>query len=388
MIKHILKLLWNKRKNNAMMVLEIMLSFIVLFSVLTFVINNYIKYKSPLGFDTVDIYAAHITFDENLDSIQLTETKKLLKQELLANEYITDVAFSNGVIPFSGWTWQTGEDANGFEIDTKIAVADGDFFKTLGMKITEGRAFNDEDLNAKYKPLMISQNFRESYFPGKPVLDSVLIFGESEYIIRGIFEHYKYITEFEEEGNIMFYHLNGNDDTHNAVFRVKPGTPAKFEENVNKSISGILKNNDFVIENMEAKRKHKSAPMWMVIFALLTISLFLCVNVALGLFGVLWQNISKRRGEIGLRRALGAHTSSISLQITTEILIITFVGLLIGLFFAIQFPLLEVFDIEHSNYFYAMAISAGIILFLVLLCALYPSHLAAKIHPAIALHEE
>ena len=389
MIAHILKLLWNKRKSNAMMVLEIMLSFMVLFAVLTFIINNYIKYKSPLGFDTEDIYAVHLSFNSELDSAQLLETQVLLKQELLQNENIINVAFSTWLLPFSGSTSSTSNDDNGFQLRTKLADYGEDFFETMGVKIIKGRAFSEADVGAKYEPIMISKNFKNEYYPSKEVIDSLLLFGNEEYKICGIFEHYKYQSEFADEGNIVFFYLPvGDEDANTLLFRVNPGTPASFEEEVNKTVASVLKNNDFVIQNMDNQRKRASADTWIPMIALLFISIFLCLNVALGLFGVLWQNISKRKGEIGLRRALGAHTSSISLQITTEILIVTLVGLLIGFFFAIQFPLLKVFDFENSIYFYAMALSAAVILILVFLCALYPSRMAAKIHPAIALHNE
>ena len=389
MITHILKLLWNKRKSNAMMVLEIMLSFMVLFAVLTFILNNYIKYKSPLGFDTQDINAVHLSFNQELDSAQLLETQVLLKQALLQNKNITNVAFSTWMLPFSGSTSSTSNDDNGFQLRTKLADYGEDFFETMGVKIIKGRAFSEEDVGTKYEPIMISKNFKEEYYPDKEVLDSLLLFGNDEYKICGIFEHFKYQSEFAEEGNIVFFYLPlGDKDASSLLFRVNSGTPASFEEEVNKTIAGVLKNNDFVIQNMDNQRKRNSADIWIPMIALLFISIFLCINVGLGLFGVLWQNISKRRGEIGLRRALGAHTTSISFQITAEILIVTFVGLLIGAFFAIQFPLLKVFDFENSIYFYAMAISAGVILILVLLCALYPSRMAARIHPAVALHDE
>ncbi len=46
--------------------------------------------------------------------------------------------------------------------------------------------------------------------------------------------------------------------------------------------------------------------------------LFLCINVALGLFGVLSYSISRRKAEVGFRRALGGHPGSIIGQFTME----------------------------------------------------------------------
>ncbi|HEY0176662.1 MAG TPA: FtsX-like permease family protein, partial [Pedobacter sp.] len=121
---------------------------------------------------------------------------------------------------------------------------------------------------------------------------------------------------------------------------------------------------------------------------LLVISGFLIFNVALGLFGVLWYNISKRRGEIGLRRAIGASAVSVYGQLVGEALVLATFSLIIGSFFAVQFPLLHVFDLPASVYLTSILLSILFIYLLVIICSLYPGKQAAAIHPAVALHED
>ena len=120
----------------------------------------------------------------------------------------------------------------------------------------------------------------------------------------------------------------------------------------------------------------------------MSVCIFLCLNVALGLFGVLWYNINKRRSEIGLRQAIGAHGSDITKQFILEILILTGFAIGLGIFFAIQIPLLDVTEYPDSLFYKAIVYATLIILVLVLMCALLPSLQAAKIRPAIALHED
>jgi putative ABC transport system permease protein len=61
---------------------------------------------------------------------------------------------------------------------------------------------------------------------------------------------------------------------------------------------------------------------------------------------------------------------------------------IIGCFFAFQFPLLNVFDLEAGTYISAILLSILFIYLLVLACAIYPGRQAAAIYPAVALHEE
>lgn len=124
----------------------------------------------------------------------------------------------------------------------------------------------------------------------------------------------------------------------------------------------------------------------MIIFSI--IAGFLILNVALGLFGVLWYNINKRKGEIGLRRAIGASGSSVSLQLVAESFVLASMSLIVGVFFALQFPLLGVYNVPSAVYLTAILLSVGFIYILVILCALYPGKQAAAILPAVALHEE
>jgi putative ABC transport system permease protein len=115
---------------------------------------------------------------------------------------------------------------------------------------------------------------------------------------------------------------------------------------------------------------------------------FLIINVALGLFGVLWYNINKRKGEIGLRRAVGATGNSILWQLVGEAIVLSTLSLILGSFFAIQFPLLNVFDLQANIYITAIGLAILFIYVLVVACAIYPGKQAAAIYPAVALHEE
>ena len=110
--------------------------------------------------------------------------------------------------------------------------------------------------------------------------------------------------------------------------------------------------------------------------------------MALGIFGVLWYNIHKRRGEIGLRRAVGASGMAITRQLVTEAVLLTTLSLVLGSFFAIQFPLLKVFSLPVENYVIAIIFSILFIYALVIVCSLYPGKQAAAIYPADALHED
>ncbi len=388
MIKHILILIWNKKRSNFLLFLEILLSFFILFAVFTLITERMRNYNTPLGFDTENVWMGYMNLWEE-DSIDMVQMKQSLKRELLSFSEVESVAFGNSITPFSGSMSTSTNDDNGFEWSSRIFHAGEDFKKTMGLNVIEGRWFNENDKNEKYKPVVITKKVRDLYFKDRLYMDSLFIFSDKENRIIGVIDNYKYEGEFEDEYQATFFHAPiTSDRTAMMYMRVKENSGPVLEEKINKLMNQVTKKNDCVIQYLEKNRIESSKSYWIPITALLIICGFLVFNVALGLFGVLWYNISKRKAEIGLRRTIGATQGEISRQFIGEILMITLFGILVGLFFAIQFPLMQLFEIENINYYYAMAIAAFIIFILVLVCTFYPSRQAAVIHPALALHED
>ncbi|MEL6143608.1 MAG: ABC transporter permease, partial [Bacteroidota bacterium] len=180
-------------------------------------------------------------------------------------------------------------------------------------------------------------------------------------------------------------------DVTNILLRVAPGGGAELEEAIGKTIFNVLKTEDYTINYMHRERQRIARQTWIPIVIFLTIGIFLVINVAMGLFGVLFYTISKRRGEIGVRRSMGATQGEITRQFTLEIYFVAFAAMLLGILLAVQLPALGIVDDEdfgHSNIYLAILTAFGIISTVVLFCAYWPSRQGAKLHPAEALHEE
>jgi putative ABC transport system permease protein len=120
-----------------------------------------------------------------------------------------------------------------------------------------------------------------------------------------------------------------------------------------------------------------------------TVALFLLSMVGLGLTGVLWQSITQRTRELGLRRAMGASRSAVRAQVLLEIGLLTALAVGAGLLVVIQLPLFELVGILDGFVFTgALVVAITSIFGLTLLCGLYPSWLAMRVEPAEALRNE
>jgi putative ABC transport system permease protein len=171
------------------------------------------------------------------------------------------------------------------------------------------------------------------------------------------------------------------------LISVEPNADAAFESKLFKTLSNAI-GSSIEIVHLADQRKTINQMTLVPMIILIIVAGFLIINVALGLFGVLWYNISLRKSEIGLRRAVGASGNSVSKQLVGEALMLSTFALIIGSFFAVQFPLLNVFDLPASIYIIALVSAIVFIYVLVIICALYPGKQAAAIYPAVALHEE
>jgi len=314
MIKHIIKLIWNKKKSNALMILEIFLSFLVLFFVLSYFFFNMERVSKPLGFETQDRWMVWLDNIRQRDSLDIISTMDNLKANLLAEENIEDVTFLTSIAPFTDNGWYDGNDDNGFEMSSLVVPCDYKMADVMNNKVIEGRWFTEEDLNSAIPPMIVNKNFINKYYPESSMIDSIISFSGQRKII-GVVDEYRYPGEFEEPHEIVFRLYPFVENLDNVVLKMKPNTSASFEERLSNIVNTTTKTTGSVIYNLEKKRKDKGRNSWILIIALLSICGFLCLNVSLGLFGVLWYNINKRKSEIGLRQALGAHSVDIIIAV-------------------------------------------------------------------------
>ncbi len=119
------------------------------------------------------------------------------------------------------------------------------------------------------------------------------------------------------------------------------------------------------------------------------VALFLLIMVGLGLTGVLWQNVTRRTREIGIRRVQGATVWDVHCQILGELLVVTTLALVVGAVIVLQIPLIDPFGIVNvSDFATAILVSAGLIYVLTFMCGLYPSVLATRVQPVEALRHD
>ena len=389
MIKHLFKLIWNKKKQNSLMIIEMLVSFLVIFAVFSLLVFYYDNYKQPTGFDYNDVWAVSYSSPENIqsnDSAMLFFST--VKQMLHSMPEIKELSFTSNNIPFSMSTSNSGFDYKGKNVLANNYTVEDDYAKVLNVNVVDGRWFNSTDNVSKTTPIVINEKFKEDLFGNENAIGKIIGEKPDQLKVVGVIQNMKDKGEYQPIENGMYRRMDTSGYKYGTILlKVSPGTDAAFESKLFKALSNAI-GTSIEIEHLDKKLVSKNKIFLVPAIIFMIVAGFLIINVALGLFGVLWYNINKRKGEIGLRRAVGASGSSVSKQLVGEALVLSTLALIIGSFFAVQFPLLNVFDLPASVYIIALFLAVAFIYLLVIVCALYPGRQAASIFPAVALHEE
>jgi putative ABC transport system permease protein len=409
MIRHYLKLIWNRKRSNLLIMVEIFLSFLVVFGVMTIGLRYADTYRRPLGFSREDVWAVSINLRSlNMEGAATTMPPEVLetyRQVIGAARELPEVLSVAGVTstPYGHSHWTSGSDFGPWNLRYGVARTTDAFAKVLGLELTRGRWFDSRDDGASWVPVVINQRLATEIFGAKDAvgnaipqeknLDGTL---STELRVVGVVREYRQDGEIpgaHTPDNYLFQRHNLDDATRrppdNLVLKVRRGTTAVFEEKLVRRLQAAAPDWSFEVQTLDQMRDDWMQESLAPLLAAGVIAGFLILMVGMGLTGVLWQTVTQRTREVGLRRAKGATIGDIRVQILGELVVMTSIAVLAGTALAVQFPLLKLVDFVPAGVYSAsLVISAACIYLLTVACAWYPSRLATGIQPAEALHYE
>jgi len=402
-IRHLLKLVWRRKRANALLIIEIFFSFLVFFAVVTLGVSGITRYNKPLGFDWHDVLVLRIDFPQDRDLPPDERTGTNMPELASVDRLMREIAAMPGVIavggaktpPYSLSTMEGVWNIHGKRIRmTMDDVTDG-YAAAMNIKLLRGRWFKPEDDAAGFRPVVVDADLAKAMFgDGDPIGQKFDEDGDRELRVVGVVAPFRKSGEFSSDHiNMVFRRVSmllpKTSATRNIVIRTRPGMPAAFEESVSRRAHEIFPKYEQRVRRMEAMRTFAMRLYLIPVATGSVVAAFLIGMVALGLSGVLWQNVTRRTREIGLRRALGATGSEVNRQILMEVALLATLALVIGVIVVAQLPLLGVFQFVSPSAFAVGLIGALATIYgLTLLCGLYPSWLAGRVQPAQALHYE
>ena len=395
MIKHLIKLVWNRKRANLLIGIEIFVSFLVLFAIMVLIIYCIDNYRRPLGFSYGNVWNIEIEMKRE-PAGQPSERAETMRQLYLSLKELNEIEAVAGAQyqPFTpGGNYGIIRN-QAAEIRFRNNTVTDDFDRVLGVKLERGRWFGRQDDGADPPPVVINQKLAREVFGAEDPVGRVIESSvDNRMRVIGLVADFRHGGEFFAPENLVFLHQNGSDPQarpeRDLLIKLRPGITRAFEERLVRRLQDVAPEWSFEVTPLTELRESLLQQTWIPMAAACVVAIFLMIMVALGLTGVLWQNVTQRTREIGLRRAHGATVSRIYQQVLGELLIITSFSLLAGVAVIVQFPLLDlVGGTSGQVYGWSILISLVIIYLLTIACGLYPSWLATRVQPATALHYE
>jgi ABC-type antimicrobial peptide transport system permease subunit len=110
---------------------------------------------------------------------------------------------------------------------------------------------------------------------------------------------------------------------------------------------------------------------------------------AVGLFGLMSYNVSRRTNEIGIRMALGAQRGDVLRLVMRESMVLVAIGIAIGLGIAVgtsRFVATLLYNLAPTDTA-SMAVAIAVMAVVSAVAGFIPARRASKVDPMVALHE-
>ncbi len=206
--------------------------------------------------------------------------------------------------------------ATGQDDSVAVNYAAGDYFKTMGIPILQGRALDASDLNGRVPVAVINQTLARRYFPGGKAVGARVRIGngDSWLQIAGIAGDVKQgglASETRAEIFLSAPQTRSPGSASTLVIRSSAG-PRVLGPWLHSEIAAL--DHDVPLPEIQTMQSYMLTLIASQQFVMRLLSLFAAIAVtlsAIGIYSVMVYSVERRAHEIGIRLALGAERAQI-----------------------------------------------------------------------------
>lgn len=417
MIKHILKIVWNQRRSNGWIFAELLIVSAIVWVMVDAFYVDYRTYQAPMGFEMSNVWRFKLSeqsLDDATDSMALSEPEKLtqLMQQIRLCPEVEEVCATFFSCPYSqGNSWREFRPLDGDTTLTsqrsfQIRNVTPEYFRLFRLKTPEGKPVEEELLGTR-NALVVTPEMAEVFYHGEQARGREVFnvqLGEA-FRIASVCNSVRN-NEFERPEPFVYQVLDG--ELYNQTVtgfgaqyaelcvRMKQpltqdGMNRFLEQTGDRLAAGPL----FVygVTGIDYFRNRLLAPKERQMSNTFSQMAFLLVNVFFGIIGTFWLRMQNRRGEIGLRMALGAYRVTLERYMYTEGLCLLALTLPVTLIFAANMIGIDYLDtyrlpMSAARFVVTFGITYLLMSFMILIGIWFPVRKAVRMAPAEALHYE
>lgn len=394
MIRIFFKTIWNNRRRNILVFIELFMISLVLVNLTFYLVNMVTIFRIKNCYDTHNVILVDISKKDNEDESITEKSFMNLKEKFRSNSFVESVSISTSAVPFNYSLYSTDFRHDSDHFNLALRLVDIDYADVMRIKPLKGRWFNETDIGKSVLPIIISKDIDDKYFKGN-ALGKRIEEEKKSYDIIGVVDHFKrsdienpysFGFIFKEKVLAKYYWSTS------FLVRTKEGKTGEMLSIAESQVYSTLDAQFWTIRSLnslENMRNTQNDDNSQRNYLSIIIALFIMINVFLGTIGILWYNTNLRVHEIGIKRALGSTGVGIKRLIIAENMILAVLGLLIVSLVLLQVPTFyDGRQIQPDVFYKSICISFVTMIILVLLSTWVPASLASRIQPASALKME
>ena len=189
--------------------------------------------------------------------------------------------------------------------------------------------------------------------------------------------------------------INGTSDQYNMIY-VTAEDDSQLDA-IGNIVSNVLysRNNNFgsgvyIVQNMATYIDMLDSVIRILTIFIAGVSAISLLVGGIGVMNIMLVSVTERTREIGIRKSLGAKTSTIMFQFLTESVILCLIGGVIGLMLGVvgAYSIASIMDISVSLQATTVMLAVGFSSAIGIFFGIYPARRAAKMLPIDALRHE
>ncbi|MDR2920327.1 MAG: ABC transporter permease [Tannerella sp.] len=428
MWKSILKQMWNRKRNNSWIALELLLVFCLTWYIVDYLfvltynysIPNYRDVENTLQINLSEFKANHPGYKPEANEPEIREANYSRILQIIRNyPGIESIGISfDGSTPGGGSYY--GKGFRNAKDTTRTASGQGitvdpeeDYFNVFGFSIDNGnKIVSTKDFEWVPNGIILSHSAANILFPEEKAFGQKLAgWNEEQFTVIGVIDDTKRFG-YERPQNCFYFSRRINaENLRGAEISVRYSSSlseTKFREQIKTDLESSVQIGNFYLTSIIPYAKigkditksfgidnNVKLRISLIIFFLLCI--FLCI------MGAFWYRISLRPNEIGLRKAIGATKTNIHYSLIIEGIWLLLIIFLPAMLIEYQFVKAGMIDtlgqkgVPDMRYlpdhvFLRFMITNAItfiLLLLVIISAIWlPARKGASLAPADALHYE
>jgi hypothetical protein len=419
--------MWNRRRSNAWMTVELILVFILVWYMADYLFVYTCNLRIPNGRDVrntwrirlgeyPDAHPAYRAEESSPQARQANFTRILQALHDYPAIEAVGVMYGDASEPGSGsysdsFT-RSPQDTTAYATGQLIALdPEEDFFRVFGYTCPDGRPLSMRHFDAAPpSAVVLAQMTADRLFPSGHAIGQTLYIADADRVVAGVAGNVKRFAYTRPQGAWYVFQRRDAHEIANMriAVRSREAFTASFRQTFVSQMAGRLQTGNFYLKSVVSYRQiaadtDTAFGISNELRVKTALVIFFLLNILLCVMGAFWYRVNARREEIGIRRAVGSSAAAIRRLLLLEGLCLLAIAALPAMLIEYQFVragLIETLgkdpdypsrylpDRTHLRFLITNALAFAALAAVIITAVALPARRAAAIPPAEALRDE